>query len=594
MFCELAYGSVSARNAIIDTDKLQQYAERARQDNAELYRSLYGYDEEILEHMKVRRTVRNFRGKYHVERLVIDVDKKDGTDSDTAWHTMEIVDYLTMGLNVPIEHISIFFSGTGYHVSLPDIFGFKPSHNLPRTVAKTMTAVFRNFHTDDIYTNATRLIRVGGTVNRKSGLFKTQISVDDLARGYEHIRTKASVHTPFRRALPLVVPPLPDQSQLIEHVEEEPILVNGITVHTPNATLTPYVTCMQRLWKRGEQRGSRHNDLLRLASSHRRSGLTKEASEKLLVGWAPSLEPYAIATIVNDVWTVPLRYTCEDPVMQSFCSPSCIFYSKKNYEISPKTAEELETEYVNYISSEDFTRSLNLQEFLDLEAPYNLVPGEVAVLIGDTGLGKSTLVQHLCVTSPQLRTQYFSLEMNQHLTYRRFVQAKYAMTKEQVIEYYKTNSNTLGTGLTHINVATAAPKIEALSRIVGETGAQLVIVDTLGCIQTKSFNPIEKTSEAILGLMAIAEKHKTIVLAIHHIGKAAASAGALTVHSGLGSSAVEQQASHVIGVERIDPQLRRVITLKGRDEPPFNVICRFDYEIARFTPERISAERLSW
>ena len=80
-------------------------------------------------------------------------------------------------MEIPSNYILPWFSGNGYHVQIPDIFGFEPSRYLPATVKETMTRYFPE--SDNIFDGA-RLIRVGLTMNDKSGLYKIPLQIEEL------------------------------------------------------------------------------------------------------------------------------------------------------------------------------------------------------------------------------------------------------------------------------------------------------------------------------------------------------------------------------------------------------------------------------
>ena len=69
---------------------------------------------------------------------------------------------------------------------------------------------------------------------------------------------------------------------------------------------------------------------------------------------------------------------------------------------------------------------------------YILKPGELVIFSGDTGMGKTAFVQNLVANSKK-DTLFLSLEMNEVLTYRRFVQIITGESKEWVYNMYKNN-----------------------------------------------------------------------------------------------------------------------------------------------------------
>ena len=109
----------------------------------------------------------------------------------------------------------------------------------------------------------------------------------------------------------------------------------------------------------------------------------------------------------------------------------------------------------------------------------------------------------------------------------------------------------------------------------------VLVVDTTDELQIEGFrNDIQEQNMKIDALKSIAQKHNTVVLAIHHINKSSAQAGNLGVHSLKGSSNVVQKADKVImikGADR-DDKYRTISSVKSRDESPFEMVAMFNYE----------------
>ena len=81
----------------------------------------------------------------------------------------------------------IWFSGRGFHVEIPDLYGFEVSKDTPEIVKRTISKEF-GILADNIYDHA-RLIRVGYSFNMKSKLYKTPVSWTEVhTLNYEDIK----------------------------------------------------------------------------------------------------------------------------------------------------------------------------------------------------------------------------------------------------------------------------------------------------------------------------------------------------------------------------------------------------------------------
>jgi hypothetical protein len=585
-YCEVAIGGVKDRNRIIPVGEIPNLRAQCQRENKELYRSLYFYDEEILEHMKVRATVAGFRGKFYLPDITFDIDKGDNSGEELFERTHQLVDELLGKWQIPPDTLQVFFSGRGMHVSIPDVFHFPPSNELPRSVARTLTSYFSGI--DDIYTNPTRIIRVSGTVNAKTRLPKIRIRINDLIfKTYDDIVNLASttmdtVGDGYYK-FPKNTLPIPDYSA--QRLDEEAVVFKqGLAVSpvTINEEHSAVVTCMQKLWSRGELKGSRHNDLLRLSSSWRRSGIPKDMVKNELKLWARSLEPYAVDAIVEDVYRKGFKWGCNDPIMEKHCDPKCVFFRGKNYLIKTHTSEDMEHAFQQFVQKDWGGKVLNLKPIFNLQEDFLCYPQEVVFLWGDTGIGKSAIAMQIAVEvrkymTPGTKVLYAALENGMYLTFRRFIQVAHGLTKQEVVNHYAAGRNTYSSAIDHVQVVTANPDTQSLAKLFVESDAKVIIIDTLDCIIGNG-DENERLTEVVKVLDDLKKRLDLIIIVIHHISKFAALNG-VGLHSGKGSSTVEQKGDKVICVESVgDPKhlIRKVWSAKARDETPFECVLRFD------------------
>jgi predicted ATP-dependent serine protease len=212
------------------------------------------------------------------------------------------------------------------------------------------------------------------------------------------------------------------------------------------------------------------------------------------------------------------------------------------------------------------------------------------MLIGDTGLGKTAWLQNLVVSTPSLSCLYLSLEVHDHLIYRRFLQIANGITKERVMDLHsidKHESDELKNAITpieHINVMTSTPEIGSMKQLITELSPKIVVIDTIDVIKVNYNNdPFNKTEIIINELKQLAVQEGIIIVGVSHISKSASFEQKLTVHSSKGNSVIEQKADKVIGIMGERDAKRRVLkSLKSRDEARFQIALTFDYETFRF------------
>ena len=148
-FLEYAIGSVSNRNHLCELNKFPEIAKTNQ--GGEVYRSMFLYSPDIVEHVKEHGTVTGYDGTQGIDKIVIDIDyvKEDNGDEKTVAKVIDVIDKMS-DLLITEEHYNLWFSGTGFHVHLGNVYGFEPSNNLAKQVRATMQRDFGDY-LDNIY-----------------------------------------------------------------------------------------------------------------------------------------------------------------------------------------------------------------------------------------------------------------------------------------------------------------------------------------------------------------------------------------------------------------------------------------------------------
>ena len=302
----------------------------------------------------------------------------------------------------------------------------------------------------------------------------------------------------------------------------------------------------------------------------------------MLEKWAPGLEVSEILSIVNSVFKQKYQYSCKDNVFEKYCDPKCIFYSKKNYSPEIHDVASLESSYAQFIRTDFSHKSFDLADIYALESQFRILPGELVMVIGDTKLGKSAWVQNVC-TQVNMPILYLSLEMHERLTFRRFVQIAYRLSKEEVNNHFKTRDNGLTDKINHIKIMSVAPELDTIKRIIADSEAKIIVVDVIDAIEVKGMPDEGKITPIINELKNVAQQLDIIIIGIHHISKSSARDTMLDIHSGKGSSSVEQKADKIIAIEgdRTKPY-RKISSLGARDEQPFKILTQMSSRTFEF------------
>ncbi len=579
-YVEIAIGHPKNRGIIVPLNYLTKYI---KPDTA-LFKSYYLYDEEAVKHFEIRKTIKNFKGIRYFNKVILDIDKGVNSDEKFLNDVRTLIFELDTTLKIPLDIIQPWFSGRGFHIILPDIFGFEPATNLSKIVHATLVHYFPL--ADNVYDNS-RLIRVGFTPNEKTQhkYFKTPFTpIEVYDNNMDWIRSHSEEpRTSFVFNSEKVEKPL---LKIIKSPQK-------IRIEKNNKSFQPTLiaTCLQRMYDEGDIEGSRHNKIMRMTSYFRRNGIPLPATIAAMIDWCKSMNPYEVEKYVNDIYERGYRYGCSDKLMDRYCSPKCVYYAAKQTGADklPQiiTSKEMETQFVNKIRKDIRKSSFDLNKIYTLDKSFLFEPGELVIILGDTGMGKTAFIQNLC-TNIDLNSLWLSLEMNIELMYRRFIQIAHKMSKEEVISRYMEADNTWAEAIQHIDCVAVSPGISQIRRLVAEIKPKILVIDTIDCIKVSKYihDSMFKIDSIIEELRSIASMQDIIVIGICHIPKSASSSSTLNVHSGKHSSTIADKSDVVIGIEgKQDNPLRVVRSLKARDKAPFRIVCKFKSKTMQFIQE---------
>jgi len=573
-YIEIAKGSPSNRGSVIPMKELGKYIKMAQRDHEQLFRSVFCYDEEILEHLKNYKTVRSYIGKFYSDSLIFDIDKGQNDDKFTLLRAKAFVAKLIDEWRLEETQLSIWFSGSGYHITTQDFFLFTPENNLPETYRATLTHYFPEAD-EKIYIR-TGLIRIANTVNSKTGLYKVNIPHEDFkSMGVEDIKEWASKPRPLvKRENNIPIYP----QLIIKGVSPKALQPQGDMIRQEP---TRIITCAQKIFLEGSKEGTRHLNLLSMISVFRRQGVPFDGITTLANNWnnrGQGLDDYELRKQVKYIWDKGYTPSCHDKVLSKYCDPKCAHYKHKDLSIEIYNSKNLEKLFSKWAVSGVIQTALDLNEIYKLGHPHKIYPREFVYIQGDTGLGKSTLIMNWIINVARFKTLFISNEVGEELFYRRAIQIAHTMTKDQVYEHYQNgNHKDLAESISHIDTMFQGTTFADLKKKVAENEYKIVVVDVIDKMKVNKDDYTAKTDILALELKELAKVMNITIIGVHHISKAAASQTSLNVHSGKGSSALEQAADQVFSIEGIrDNTTRFLKSEKTRDENSFNISLFYD------------------
>lgn len=577
-YVEIALGSTSNRGRAIPISEIAKYQKIAQDTHQELYRSYYYFDYTLVEHLQAYKTVKGYNGSPIIETLTLDIDKNGDTDEQVHKKAIAFF-YRLKEFDISDINIRSYYSGSGYHFVLPNLWRFQTCQEVKETFIQLFPEC------DSIYDKG-RIIRVNNTINFKTNRFKIPLKLEELL----HKQTDAILLEAQRPRINRSCEFLPfNENYDLEYTKIKPSV---ILTDTPKIVseegMNPVTVCIQKLYNSPPVEGFRHKAILRMVSVFKRNGVPRSALETMIKEWSKGqMEPGEIRKIVEDVFSKNYQYSCEDEIMKKYCDQRCIFFKKKSFNaVLPQNVEALDGSFRSFATTKQSSNYIELQKHVCCKDSFKIYPGETIAVEGDTGTGKSSLVQNWCIGEPNWKTLYINTECPERLMYRRELQIAHAMTKQDIIQHYSDpQAPSLASKVSHIDMVSSSITLPILEQTVLAGGYKLIIVDVLGDLHIPGETDITKKTAVIApALKQLAVKLNLIIIEVHHIPKSKAEdaegrAKRLTKHSGAGSAAIEQKADKIILLEGNEKSpYRRISSAKARDESPFETTLMFDAE----------------
>tara|TARA_R110002020_G_scaffold54691_7_gene152340 strand:- start:8513 stop:10300 length:1788 start_codon:yes stop_codon:yes gene_type:complete len=587
---EVAVGSVAHRGNAIVHDELYDYIEPKR----ELYRSMFLYDDTFDGNVK------NYRGTYAIDKIILDIDIKNEDLSNIN----ALKEFLE---EERIKHF-LWFSGTGFHMYIPNIFGLKPSKDLPQTLKLTIENMFKEYGVDNIY-DKSRLIRAEYSYNKKNNTYKVPVLKSQMEKLFIHSKyedfiaratTYEAIDARNLNFIKLTEKVLKDNNtdRFKDKVISKPIKNGVIKSRTQrnDPNFTAHVTCVQKMYARGPEPGTRHQTILRMVSAWKRSGIPREGAEALVHKWSPDFDYTEAMQMIDTVYAWEHDgYGCSDSIMDKFCDARCKFYRAKDYGVEIFNVDSMTEQFKQFVKTDYTDKSFDLGSMYNIPSPYRFTVGELVTIIGDTKLGKTAFIQNLVTRAKQFKCLYLSLEVNEKLMWRRFNQIAFNKTKEQVVNHYLNDDmdfiNQAKDKLGHLKVLTVSPEINNIIDVISTIQPKIIVIDTIDEIRVDYVNDsLVKMQKIVSKLKEIAQKYEVIIFAVSHISKTAAYEGNLNRHSAKGDSAIEQKSDKLLGISAPNPEskARIVESIVARDESGFKLKCYFNHETFRFDQATIN------
>jgi replicative DNA helicase len=190
-----------------------------------------------------------------------------------------------------------------------------------------------------------------------------------------------------------------------------------------------------------------------------------------------------------------------------------------------------------------------------------LAGGEMVLVVGSTGVGKTALSQNIALAVAPLKTALFELELPETLTYPRFLQIAHKRTLSEVWHAHHNDqaddwhldsrlSNILLCSTAGLSVDDIVRRIEA-HNLRNDEPIRVVIVDYFQLLQGKGATRYERFSNAAEACKVAAKKTNAVWIVVSQIQRPGENGGYEPhLHSGKETGSLENSSGLVLGFWR--------------------------------------------
>jgi len=533
--------------------KLNDIKQSEYEDKTDCYISMFRYPAEFKNHVEITKSVAGYGGLIGLDFIYIDFDCIENIDQAKQ----DLQNFIQYGLGLflqfeDFEKLRISFSGAkGFTLAIPKSFigNADPCNNMNLKVknfVKNLSELVRDETSIILYTidfqiyDKVRVIRLNNTINSKSGLYKIPLLHSELINlTIDEIKelAKQKRYVKYDNDIPV-------NEQLKEIFEQEPETEPAKEINCdeiPNDLFKPV------------SEGNRNNQAFEIASRLRFHNNPTSYIRSALNMWNNTLSlplpEKELETIISSV----NKYDAKDKTV----SESLDRNSFLNFE-------DRENEYKKYIA-ELSHKKINTG-FHTIDAKLRGIrPGNVVVLLAQTGIGKSAICQNIFRNFLQKNDElilFFSIEMDSVEVFERELQLELDMTGYDVENSYlhdkafQTNikldqQNRFITVTQTIDIKQIPNYVIACENIFGKKVA-LVCIDYLGLIGNDEFKKVEydRVTNNIGRIRDYAKESKIPYLVLSQI-KRDGIKERINLFSAKSSGDIEQASHVVLSLEKI-------------------------------------------
>jgi 5S rRNA maturation endonuclease (ribonuclease M5) len=245
------------------------------------------------------------------------------------------------------------------------------------------------------------------------------------------------------------------------------------------------------------------------------------------------------------------------------------------------TVYEMEEQFKEYVKEVN-TRGFSLGRLAPAYGNKTMMPGELIMVMGDTGQGKTAFMQYMARSAKPLPTLFFELELPLEAMFMRNTQMECNCLEDDVLKDYREGTASMKEkfkNLEHILTCDRSGiTMDYMERLIEQSELKfgkhpaMVMIDYMGLVKGVSFNRYEAMAAKAQQAKVLAKNTGTVVVMGSQVGRPQkddkgnrGARKALSLHDARGAGELEESANLILGITKDNaehPEDSDIVTVK--------------------------------